>query len=54
MKFMFMFILFMFIYIYLFIYIYFVATQVYFGLENAQHVLQILLQRGVVLITILY
>ena len=28
------------------------ATQVYFGLENAQHVLQILLQRGVVLIII--
>ena len=28
------------------------ATQVNFGLENAQHVLQILLQRGVVLITI--
>ena len=26
------------------------ATQVYFGLENAQHVLQILLQRGVVLV----
>ena len=29
-----------------------VATQVYFGLENAQHLLQILLQRGVVLITV--
>ena len=29
-----------------------VATQVYFGLENTQHVLQILSQRGVVLITI--
>ena len=29
-----------------------VATQVYFGLENTQHVLQILLQRGVVLITV--
>ena len=28
------------------------ATQVNFGLKNAQHVLQILLQRGVVLITI--
>ena len=29
-----------------------VATQVYFGLENTQNVLQILSQRGVVLITI--
>ena len=29
-----------------------VATQVYFGLENTQHVLQILLQRGVVPITV--